>query len=241
MIPKIKTGIPGMDDVLHGGIPERNCVLLSGGPGTGKSVFGQQYLWNGLNMGEGGVYAALEEHPLQIRQNMKQFGWDVDEYERDGKFALVDAFTGGIGKSKDYEKYIVRDLQDINEFIDVLRRAIKETGAKRVVIDSVTTLYINKPTIARSVVLQLKRLLSGLGCTSLLISQIRMGDIGFGGPGVEHGVDGIIKLDLDEIKGELKRSLIVWKMRGSSHSLKRHPFEITDNGIIVYPDEVLIK
>lgn len=239
MVKRVGTGIPGMDEVLHGGIPERNVVLLSGGPGTGKSIFSQQFIWNGLKMGEPGVYVALEEHPVQVRQNMAGFGWDVRKYEEEGLFAMVDAFTAGIGKSKEYEKYIVRDLTDIREFIDVLRTAVKDVGAKRLVIDSVTTLYINKPAMARSVVMQLKRVLAGMGVTSLFVSQISVGETGFGGPGVEHGVDGIIRLDLDEMDGELRRSLIVWKMRGTSHSMKRHPFEITDRGIVVHPDKVL--
>lgn len=239
MVKRVKTGIPGMDEILHGGIPERNVVLLSGGPGTGKTIFSQQFLWNGLQMGEPGIYVALEEHPVQVRQNMAQFGWDVKKYEEEGLFAMIDAFTAGIGKSKEYEKYIVHDLTDLREFIDVLRQAIKDTKAKRVVVDSVTTLYINKPAMARSIILQLKRVLAGTGCTSIFVSQISVGERGFGGPGVEHGVDGIIRLDLDEIDGELKRSLIVWKMRGTSHSMRRHPFDITDKGIIVYHDKVL--
>ncbi|QDA30517.1 KaiC domain-containing protein [Thermococcus indicus] len=239
MVGRVRTGIPGMDEVLHGGIPERNVVLLSGGPGTGKTIFSQQFLWSGIQNGEPGIYVALEEHPLQVRGNMAGFGWDVRKYEDEGLFAMVDAFTAGVGKSREYERYIVHDLTDIREFIDVLRTAIKDIGARRVVIDSVTTLYINKPAMARSIVMQLKRVLAGLGVTSILVSQISVGERGFGGPGVEHGVDGIIRLDLDEIDGELKRSLIVWKMRGTSHSMRRHPFEITDRGIVVYPDKVL--
>ncbi|WP_148883037.1 KaiC domain-containing protein [Thermococcus aciditolerans] len=241
MVGRVRTGIPGMDEVLHGGIPERNVVLLSGGPGTGKTIFSQQFLWSGIQNGEPGIYVALEEHPLQVRGNMAGFGWDVRKYEEEGLFAMVDAFTAGVGKSREYERYIVHDLTDIREFIDVLRTAIKDIGARRVVIDSVTTLYINKPAMARSVVMQLKRVLAGLGVTGILVSQISVGERGFGGPGVEHGVDGIIRLDLDEIDGELKRSLIVWKMRGTSHSMRRHPFEITDRGIVVYPDRVLMR
>ncbi|NPA47155.1 MAG: KaiC domain-containing protein [Thermococci archaeon] len=241
MAGRVRTGIPGMDEILHGGIPERNVVLLSGGPGTGKTIFSQQFIWNGLQAGEPGIYVALEEHPVQVRGNMAGFGWDVRKYEEKGLFAMVDAFTAGIGKSKEYEKYIVHDVTDVREFIDVLRTAVKDIGAKRVVVDSVTTLYINKPAMARSVVMQLKRVLAGLGVTSILVSQISVGERGFGGPGVEHGVDGIIRLDLDEIDGELKRSLIVWKMRGTSHSMRRHPFDITDEGIVVYPDKVLKK
>ena len=239
MVERIRTGIPGMDEILNGGIPKRNVVLLAGGPGTGKSIFGQQYLWNGLQLGEPGIFVALEEHPVQVRINMAQFGWDVRKYEKEGLFAMVDAFTGGIGEAAKREHYVVRDPTDIGLLIDTLRDAIRGTGAQRVVIDSVSTLYLTKPAVARSVVMQLKRVLSGMGATSILVSQVSVTERGFGGPGVEHAADGIIRLDLDEIGGELKRSLIVWKMRGTSHSMKRHPFDITGKGIVVYPDKVL--
>jgi KaiC domain protein len=236
---RVLTNIPGLDEILHGGIPERNVVLISGGPGTGKTILSQQFLWNGLQEGEAGIYVAVEEHPVQIRQNMLQFGWNVKPFEEKGSFALIDAFTAGIGKAKEYEKYVVSDLNDVRELIDVLSEAVRDISAKRVVIDSVTSLYTNKPALARGIILQLKRVVAGLGCTALFVSQISVGERGFGGPGVEHGVDGIIRLDLDEINGELKRSLIVWKMRGTSHSMKRHPFDITEKGIIVHAKEVL--
>ena len=121
----------------------------------------------------------------------------------------------------------------------MLKEAIRDVGAQRCVIDSVSTLYLTKPSVARSVVMMLKRVLSGLGCTSILVSQVSVTERGFGGPGVEHAADGIIRLDLDEIEGELKRSLIVWKMRGTKHSMRRHPFEITDKGIVVHHNKVL--
>ncbi|MEM1518361.1 MAG: KaiC domain-containing protein [Nitrososphaerota archaeon] len=239
MIERVVTGVPGFDEILNGGIPRRNVVLLAGGPGTGKSILGYQYLFNGVKRGEHGLLVALEEHPVQIRISMSQFGWDVSKYEEAGEFAIIDAFTAGIGEAAKREKYVVRSPDDFQSLIDVLRTAIKEVKAERVVVDSVTTLYITKPVMARGMVLQLKKILSGMGCTSILISQVSVTERGFGGPGVEHAADGIIRLDLDEVKGELKRSLIIWKMRGTSHSMKRHPFEITEKGITVYPKEVV--
>ncbi|MEM0355476.1 MAG: KaiC domain-containing protein [Desulfurococcaceae archaeon] len=239
MVERVKSGIPGFDDIVNGGIPKRNAVLLSGGPGTGKSIFGMQYVWSGLQMGEPGIYVALEEHPVQIRINMKQFGWDVKQYEQQGVFAIIDAFTGGVGEAAKREKYVVKNIDDINELLDVLKQAIREVGATRVVIDSISTLYLNKPSVARSTVMQLKRVLAGLGTTSILVSQVSVEERGFGGPGVEHAADGIVRLDLDEINGELVRSIIIWKMRGTSHSMKRHSFEITDKGIVVYPDKTV--
>ena len=236
---RVKTGIPGMDEILGGGVPKRNVVLLSGGPGTGKTIFGQQFLYHGLQNGEPGVLVALEEHPAQIKINMSQFGWDVRPYEEEGKFAIVDAFTGGIGEYAKRERYVVRDPSDVAMLVDVLREAVRDLKAERVVIDSVTSLYLTRPVVARSTVMQLKRVLSGLGCTSILVSQVSVTERGFGGPGVEHAADGIIRLDLDEFNGQLYRSLIVWKMRGTAHSMRRHPFDITDKGIVVYPDKVL--
>jgi KaiC/GvpD/RAD55 family RecA-like ATPase len=125
---------------------------------------------------------------------------------------MVDAFTAGIGEAAKREKYVVRDPGDFQLLVDTLRDAIKDVNAERAVIDSVTTLYITKPALARSMVLQLKKVLSGMGCTSILISQVSVTERGFGGPGVEHAADGIIRLDLDEVDGELNRSIIVWKI-----------------------------
>lgn len=238
MVERVKTGIPGFDELVNGGIPKRNVVLLSGGPGTGKTIFGMQYLWNGLQMGEPGVYVALEEHPVQVRVNMKNFGWDVKPYEEKGMFAVVDAFTGGIGEAAKREQYVVKDTDNVEELVDVLRQAIRDVKAERVVVDSVSTLYLTKPSVARSIVMQLKKVLSGTGTTSILVSQVSVTERGFGGPGVEHAADGIVRLDLDEIDGELVRTIIIWKMRGTKHSMKRHLFDITDKGIVIYPDKV---
>jgi KaiC domain protein len=238
IVERVKSGIPGFDELVNGGIPKRNIVLLSGGPGTGKTIFSQQFLYQGLALGEPGVLVTLEEHPVQVRREMASFGWDVRKYEEEGSFAIVDAFTGGIGEAAKRERYVVRSIDDIGEFMDVLREALRDTKAQRAAIDSVSTLYLTRPVSARNVLMQLKRVLSGLGVTALMVSQVSVTERGFGGPGVEHASDGIIRLDLDEVDGELVRSMIVWKMRGTKHDMGRHPFEITDEGIRVYSDKV---
>jgi len=135
MVERVKTGIPGLDEILYGGIPKRNVVLLSGGPGTGKSIFSYQYLWNGLKMGEPGVFVALEEHPVQVRLNMSQFGWDVRMFEREGTFAIVDAFTGGIGE---YSAEIRREISDMLEALGIsLDESVNESAhGKRAIIST---------------------------------------------------------------------------------------------------------
>lgn len=184
-VRRVESGILGLDEILHGGIRYRNVVLLSGGPGTGKTIFGQQYLFHGLEKGEAGVLVALEEHPVQIRINMSQFGWNVKPYEDRGLFAIVDAFTGGIGEAAKRERYAVKSVDNLSHFIEVVRGAIKDLGAERVVIDSVTTLYITKPAVAKGVMMTLKKVLAGLGYTSILISQVSVGERGFGDLGAE--------------------------------------------------------
>ena len=238
-VPRVRTYIPGMDEILYGGIPERNVVLISGGPGTGKSIIGKQFLYNGLTHGDPGVFVALEEHPASVIRSFKHFGWDITKYEKEGTFAIVDAFTAGIGSAAQKEKYLVKDIDNVGELSSVLREAIRNTNAKRVVIDSVSTLYLTKPAMARSIVMQLKRIIAGLGCTAIFVSQVSAGEKGFGGPGVEHAVDGIIRLDLDEYEGQLYRSVIVWKMRDSKISMVRHPMDITDEGVVIYWDKYL--
>jgi KaiC domain protein len=237
--PRVRTYIPGLDEILYGGIPERSVVLVSGGPGTGKSIMGKQFLYNGLVRGEAGVFVALEEHPVAVRRSFKHFGWDIDKYEREGKFAIVDAFTAGIGSAAQREKYVVKDVDNVHELIDVLRQAIKDTGAERITIDSVSTLYLTKPSVARSTVMLLKRVIAGLGATAMFISQVSVTERGFGGPGVEHAVDGIIRLDMDEVDGRLYRSIVVWKMRDTKISMVRHPMDITDEGVVIQWDKYL--
>jgi len=238
-IYRVRTYVPGFDEILYGGIPERNVVLVSGGPGTGKSILAKQFLYNGLLKGEHGVFVALEEHPVSTRRSFAHFSWDITKYEKEGALAIVDAFTAGIGSSAQRENYVVKDPESVQELVDVLRAAIKNTGAKRVAIDSVSTLYLTKPALARGTVMILKRVIAGLGNTALFVSQISVGERGFGGPGVEHAVDGIVRIDLDEVEGRLYRSILVWKMRDSKISMVRHPMEINDEGIKVLWDKSL--
>jgi len=239
MVPRVRTYVPGLDEILFGGVPERSVVLLSGGPGTGKSILGKQFLFNGLKRDEPGIFVALEEHPVAVRRSFRHFGWDVSQYEKEGKLAIVDAFTGGVGATAQRERYVVKQVDDVHELSDVLRQAIKEIGARRVVVDSVSTLYLTKPAAARSTIMLLKRVLAGLGCTAFFVSQVSVGERGFGGPGVEHAVDGIIRLDLDEVDGKLYRSIIAWKMRDTKHSMLRHPMEIKDTGVEIFWDKYI--
>ena len=87
------------------------------------------------------------------------------------------------GAAAQRERYLVKDADNVHELIDVLRQAIRDTGAQRITIDSVSTLYLTKPAVARSIVMLLKRVIAGLGATAMFVSQVSVGERGFGGPG----------------------------------------------------------
>lgn len=237
---RVRSGIQGFDSILGGGLPERSFVVLVGGTGTGKSIFAQQFLVEGLKSGEGAVYVSVDEVPAQLRKNIEAFGWKISEFEEKKKFAVVDAFTSTIGKVKEREKYAIQDISDLNEFLEVLASAIRDVGGKRVVIDSVNPIYLNnKVASPRNITLHIKRLVQSLGATTLAIAHLGVGDKGWWVQEIEHLADGIIRFDLEEVKGELVRSILVLKFRGINHSLKRHPFDITSSGIVVYSEKTL--
>src|SRR5688572_22888401 len=91
-VQKLPTGIPSFDIIAKGGLPENRTTLLSGTAGSGKTVFAVQFLATGIrDADQHGVFVTFEESGSDIRQNMRSFGWDLEQWEREGKFAMVDA------------------------------------------------------------------------------------------------------------------------------------------------------
>lgn len=236
MLPgRVDIGIPGMNEILYGGLPRGLTVLLSGGPGTGKSIFAYQFLYRGIRQGEPGVLLEFEDYPARVRMNMSMFGWDVKPYEDDRVFAIIDCFTGGVGEPDRREKYTVKDPSEIPSLIDALKTAIRDVKAKRVAIDSISTLYLIKPEGFRQAAIHIKRILVSLGCTSLLIWQKGVTDKNLPITYIEHIADGVIKLHLEDIGEGYRRILTIPKMMGTKHSIQKHRYEITEKGIVVQP------
>jgi circadian clock protein KaiC len=90
-IPKAPTQISGLDEVLEGGLPRGRTTLACGGPGSGKTVLGLEFLWSGAMAGEAGVFVTLEERAEDIRKNALSMGWDLPALEKAGKVAIVEA------------------------------------------------------------------------------------------------------------------------------------------------------
>lgn len=124
---RVNTGIPGFDDLVEGGFPKGFNILLIGMPGTGKTIFGLQYLYNGAADGEPGVYVSLDMPDNQIAQQANQFGWDVEKLEKDGKLSILK---------------IPIDREKVRIF-DMIQEEIKKVNAKRVVFDSLAAFAIN--------------------------------------------------------------------------------------------------
>ncbi|MFQ6136037.1 MAG: ATPase domain-containing protein [Candidatus Hydrothermarchaeales archaeon] len=233
----VSTGIGDFDALFtNGGYPKGNTILLLGGPGSGKSIFGVQYLYNGATQyGESGIYITLEETPEKIRRNMLHFGWDLKPLEDDGKLTIVDATTPRIQAEGIEEEVIERGL-DVENLIANLEDTVKSINAMRVVIDSLSVmgLYSKTDFEVRTKLLRLSNALSDLGCTSLVIAEARKEDVGLKEfPPETFMFDGVISLRYDTDSQE--RRIAIRKMRGTKHVLGTFKFYITENGIRVSP------
>ena len=230
---RTKTGITGLDELIGGGIIEGSTVLLSGQSGSGKTVFGLQFLYNGITKyNEPGVFVTLETRPNELRTEASQFGWDFNALEQKNALTIIDAASGKAGLPTS-EKYALRRGFDMSTLAEEIYRAIDETKAKRLVIDCISGLGIrfSEPSEVRNELFRINALLRELKVTSLFISEIIEPD-SQSRAGVEQFVtQGLITLNLCEANGTLKRDLLVWKMKQTPHSLKKHSFKIGKSGI----------
>lgn len=221
---KISSGISGLDEILGGGIPERNVMLLSGTCGAGKTIFGMQFL---LTSDEPGIYVSFEEELDELREHAALFGWDVAKLEKLNKTRLL--------------KYDPFRLEDI---LEVVENNIREIKAKRVVFDSVAALgtYLKDASELRRMILQINKIMKKNKCTTMIISEILPGSNSLSRFGVEEFVsDGVVVLDNIRVKGDFKRAITVWKLRGVNHSRSMHPYTITNKGISVNSRSVFAK
>lgn len=246
---RVKTGIPGLDELLEGGFPKGRNVLVSGACGTGKSIFAMQYIYKGaVELNEPGIFVTFDEMPEKIRQDMLRFGWNVKEAEDEGKMAIIDATSARAGQISQEEHSFGRAVYDKNEFTSKLVNTIKDLNAKRIAIDSTSAIgfQIEKNKMdgdVRKEILSINYILSFADMTSVLTSEIPQqppeDTRQFSKYSVEEYVaDGVIILNF--IGGMNPRRLFVRKMRGTKHSEQVHSLDITDKGIIVKKSQVEI-
>lgn len=221
---KVKTGIPGMDKILGGGIPKAQLSLITGTSGTGKTTFCTQFIHEGIKrFNDRGVYLSFEEPAHSIKENVSEFGWDLTALEKSGKFSFI--------------KY---DPYHIDEVFDILESTVREVKANRVIVDSISALglHVKDNAELRKMIFDLSMILRKLECTSIMVSEIVPGSTGISRYGVEEFVaDNVIVLYYERLQSAFSRAIQVWKVRGSPHSEKLHPYRITNKGIEVFPEE----
>lgn len=234
---RVQTGISGFDKLIEGGLPQGRSFLISGGTGTGKTIFSTQFLINGINDGEPGIYLTLDERPDLIREDMLRFGWNLRQMEDAGKLKLIDGTIAKVGIPSDEEFSLPATGFDLDKLLLELMKAIKKINAKRVVIDSIPALGLNFETEheTRKAILKTVYLLARAGVTTMLTTEVAEGSKSFGKYGVEEFVvDGVVVLHYMGIGTQSNRTLHIRKMRATKHSEDLHPIEITDNGIQIH-------
>lgn len=241
MLERAPTGIPGFDELCEGGLLRDRSYLVSGPSGSGKTIFAMQFLVNGIELyNEPGVFVATEERPQHLREHFLTFGWDLEKYEDENMLAIVDATSTKIGLPSD-ERYIDVRPFDTRSLLDQIITIQDEIGARRAVVDSTTSIgfTIGDPAKFRVELLKISTTMEILGLTSVLTCEVIEGEGDkISRFGVENFVvEGTIVLHYTRIENTRVRSLEIFKMRGTNHSSKIHPFEITDKGIVVYSKE----
>ncbi|MBR9682181.1 MAG: AAA family ATPase [Candidatus Aenigmarchaeota archaeon] len=227
---RVPTGIEGVDELVNGGLLPGSLTLVTGTTGTGKTIFSSQFLYNGATKyNEKGVYVSFEEPTDNIKEHAKKFGWDFADLEKKGMIKFVR-----------YDPYHIEDVYELIE------SQIKQLGATRVVIDSISALglYVRDSPELRRMIFNIALLLRKLKVTTILTSEILPDQKALSRFGVEEFVaDGIIVLYYLRTDSQYSRSTTVWKMRGTEHSHKLHPYLIqSGKGIVVYPkEEAFIK
>ena len=220
---RVETGIPGFDKLVEGGLVRGSTNLVAGNAGTGKTLFCMQYIWNGLQKGENGVYITLEQKPEDILADVGRFGWDFSKYESAGKFRL--------------ESLIASDITTISKKIV---ENIRSVNAKRFALDSLTIATMGwkeRPEESfqlRGKAFDMLNTLKSLDVTSLIISEVprsakeEISKFGF----EEFVVDSVVLLNYMTVGGA-SRNLQILKMRRTDHGKKIYPFEITQSGVMV--------
>jgi len=227
---RVKTGIPGVDEILNGGLIQNSVTIISGSPGIGKSNFAMQYLYNGASQyNEPGVYITVEDTPEKVREYARAFGWDLEKYEKEGKLEIVAQPIYSDEKQKKAEAKK-----------ETLAGTIKRLNAKRVVLDSVTLFkYLFPDEISRRVnILNFVKMVKDLGCTTILVAEQHESTPSITYADEHFLADGLMIMFWLQHKEKHERCFRVVKMRGSPINPDIRPMDITDKGIIIYPTQV---
>jgi KaiC/GvpD/RAD55 family RecA-like ATPase len=218
---RIKSGIPGFDAIAGGGLIPGSVNMVTGETGTGKTIFGSQFLWEGLQRGESCVYITLEERPEDIKDDVTSFGWDFSIFEKKGLF-----------------KIIYHDPAQVNNIGTVIASELRDIKAKRLVIDAISIIGLSiddPPQIRKRILGLINTIKQQDHCTTLLLSEVESGKENvLSRFGVEEFVvDGVVVLYYTGIGGEEGSNIQVRKMRRTKHNRGFFPLKFSEKGLTV--------
>ena len=233
---RVRTGIEGFDELVLGGLPRGQSILVSGGTGTGKSTFGLQFLYKGAKVyDEPGVYLSLEESVPGIMKNASSYGWDLESLQKEDKLNLIDFSPAISGQLRRIEP---------TDIFSSISTAWKKIGAKRIVIDPITVFGMQTESAMelRHDLLRFSSLLKQLDCTVLFVTEIPEDSQLLSRYGVEEFIaDGVIVLYYSRVGGLRVRGIEVRKMRGTSHKEGTFPIKLGESGLTVFPSKTIPK
>jgi circadian clock protein KaiC len=230
IFPKTPTGIEGLNEITGGGFPKGRPTLICGSAGSGKTVLAIQFLIKGITeYDEPGVFMSFEESANDLIQNVRSLGFDLERSIAQKKLKI------------DYVRVERSEIQETGEY-DLeglfirLNYAIDSIGAKRVVLDTIESLFsgLNNTAILRSEIRRLFQWLRQKGVTTIITGE--RGEMTLTRQGLEEYVsDCVILLDFRVIEQIATRRLRIVKYRGSTHGTNEYPFLIDETGVSVLP------
>jgi circadian clock protein KaiC len=233
-VQKHATGIPGFDLIAEGGLPRARATLIAGSAGSAKTVMATHFLAAGIrDVDEPGVFVTFEDRVEDLRANMLGFGWDIAEWERQGKWCFIDA-----APNPEEPTPIVGSF-DLSGLLVRIEHAIKKIGAKRIALDSLNALFVQFPQqeILRAELFSITTALKRLGVTIVFTGE-RIDEYG---EVTRHGIEEFVADNVIILRNLLdnerrRRTIEILKLRGAPHQRGEFPFTITSrDGIVVIP------
>jgi circadian clock protein KaiC len=227
---RVSTGIPGLDDILNGGLPRGHLYLLEGDPGTGKTTVALQFLLSGLQKGEAGLYVTLSESKQELEGVAASHGWSLAQLPIYEMTPLQDE----IDPEAQYTIFHPSDVELSDTIASVLKQ-VDSLAPQRVVFDSLSELRMlaREPLRYRRQILALKRYFAGRKCTVLLLDDRTAAGDDLQLQSIAHGV--LMMQSLERDFGIKRRRLEVRKLRGSRFREGFHDYNIETGQVVVYP------
>ncbi len=239
---KVKTAIPGLDELIEGGYVENDVILVTGGPGAGKTTFGVQYLVGGaVSYNEPGVLVMTEEAPSRLIRDSWRFGWDIERLISQKKIKVIYSdpfkYTKFVKTQEKGPVDVVSATKTVADMFLQIQTEVASIKAKRLFIDSITSLKVStEKSAVRQVVSEFIKNLEYLDCTTLLTSEVYENTFNV----EEYLASGVIKLHVFRVGGSRVRAIEILKMRGVKHDETLHPYDIQEKGIVVHPGETVM-